>query len=243
MSVESNTALHPAGLAPPGDDDLWIIADTREERSGIPALLKSDDLFAVQLRQLSCADYLACDLAIERKSGDDFQASLQDGRLFRQMLLMRRSYRRRLLIVEGLDTTNPAALHERLVDGALIKITTGLQTPVLFSRDAPHTARLIRRAAMQLYRLAVTSPVMRPPRTAADARFQQRYMLLGIPQIGISRAEALLRHFGSLAKIFAASVQELEKAPGIGRAQARRIRDLLDQESGCSTNLEERVSI
>jgi excinuclease ABC subunit C len=48
-----------------------------------------------------------------------------------------------------------------------------------------------------------------------------------IPGIGPRRKAALLRHFGSLSRIRAATVEELAAAPGMNRAAAVKLKDLL----------------
>ncbi len=48
-----------------------------------------------------------------------------------------------------------------------------------------------------------------------------------IPGIGPKRKTALLRHFGSITRIRAASVEELAAAPGMNRAAALKLKDLL----------------
>jgi excinuclease ABC subunit C len=56
-----------------------------------------------------------------------------------------------------------------------------------------------------------------------------RSLLDEIPGVGPGRRRALLRHFGSLAKIRTASVSELTQAPGISRGVARVIHRFLKE--------------
>ena len=49
-----------------------------------------------------------------------------------------------------------------------------------------------------------------------------------IPGIGPRRKAALLRHFGSLSRIRAATVEELAAAPGMNRAAAQQLKSLLE---------------
>lgn len=208
------------GLDP---DDLSIIVDHREIPSGIVELLTADELFSVEVKALSCGDYLLSDLVIERKTADDLLNSLKDGRLFPQLFTMKRLYRRRALIIEGNLPTSQIGL-----EGLIVKITTGMQVPIIWSKSTSHTAVLIRRAALQLFKLTASSPVVRRAASNERLTFQQRYVLLGLPLIGVWRANALLKKFGSLQRIFNASLEELADTPGIGVRQARRIRDLLE---------------
>jgi excinuclease ABC subunit C len=48
-----------------------------------------------------------------------------------------------------------------------------------------------------------------------------------IPGIGPKRKTALLRHFGSITRIRAATLDELAAAPGMNRAAAQKLKDLL----------------
>ncbi len=50
-----------------------------------------------------------------------------------------------------------------------------------------------------------------------------------IPGIGKAKKELLLKHFGSIARLSRASLQELAEAPGIGRKTAELIRSELDK--------------
>ena len=58
-----------------------------------------------------------------------------------------------------------------------------------------------------------------------------RSRLAEIPGVGPGRRRALLRHFGSLAKIRTATVSELARAPGISRPVARTIHRFLQAQA------------
>ncbi len=53
---------------------------------------------------------------------------------------------------------------------------------------------------------------------------------LGIREVGESTAASLASHFGNLAVIEKASIEELMKVPDVGPVVAKRIRDFLDEE-------------
>jgi excinuclease ABC subunit C len=46
-----------------------------------------------------------------------------------------------------------------------------------------------------------------------------------VPGIGPARKKALLMHFGTARAVRAASLEDLERAPGVSRAMARAIHD------------------
>jgi len=67
-------------------ENLRIIVDERERKSGIPELLKSIGL-NLEMKTLPIGDYIvAPETIVERKSIRDLMASVFDGRLFDQCL-------------------------------------------------------------------------------------------------------------------------------------------------------------
>ncbi len=63
-------------------------------------------------------------------------------------------------------------------------------------------------------------------------RLTLRSRLSEIPGIGPAREQALLRRFGSVEVLLAASVKELEATPGVGRSTAARIHTSLRSGKG-----------
>jgi len=83
---------------------------------------------------------------------------------------------------------------------------------------------LLRRVRDEAHRFAIT--YHRRRRRGALTRSR----LLKVPGIGPQRAQTLLRHFGSLRGVEAATVEELESAPGMGSGTARALWDELHGE-------------
>ena len=85
---------------------------------------------------------------------------------------------------------------------------------------------LLRRIRDEAHRFAIA--YHRQRRRSALTRSR----LLKVPGIGPQRAQALLRHFGSLRGIEAATLEELEAAPGMGKGTARALWNELHGEDG-----------
>ena len=49
----------------------------------------------------------------------------------------------------------------------------------------------------------------------------------GVPGLGETRRKALLRHFGSVKRLRAATVEEIAEVPGVGRRTAIAVHDAL----------------
>jgi excinuclease ABC subunit C len=98
----------------------------------------------------------------------------------------------------------------------------GRKNPVVLRSHDP-AMHLVARVRDEAHRFAIT--YHRRLRRKANLRS----LLDEIPGVGPGRRRALLRHFGSLAKIRAASVTELAQAPGISRGVARTIHRFLSE--------------
>ncbi len=196
-----------------------ILIDSNEGQADYVRILEEDDLFALERQRLQAGDILIDNLVIERKTKTDFVDSLRDGRLFRQLLVMKRLYRRRMLLIEG-SAQIAAEFATAPLEGALTRITAGLQVPVLYCNSPQVTARQIRRIAIQLFGFSASSF----SRSVGAANgFYEVNVLLGIPGVGLARARGLIRHFGSLQNVFTADEEQLSLVPGVGAFLARQL--------------------
>ena len=80
-----------------------IIIDNREQK--LRELLdKKKEKLTYESQQLDIADVVVSEnVAIERKEGFDFVASLTDNRLFEQLLRLKETYPSPILVLEGLN--------------------------------------------------------------------------------------------------------------------------------------------
>lgn len=207
------------------DDKIHIIADYRENKSGvIPKLLAMEDV-DVCIKRLTIGDYKVDNrLLFERKTLKDFAVSIIDGRIFNQMIRLAGSSLKSTLILEGTaKDLAGSAMRREAIQGALITISLILGIPLLRSKDSDETARLIVYAARQLKSFA-KGGLKRYGRRPKDKRRRQLFILQGLPGIGREKAVRLLDNFGSIAAIVAADTSELQTVEGIGKNLADRIK-------------------
>lgn len=102
-------------------------------------------------------------------------------------------------------------------------IVRGRAEPVLLRADDP-TLRLVQQIRDEAHRTAIG--YHRERRIARE----MRSVLDDIPGIAKGRRKALLVHFGSLAAVRAASVEEIAAVPGIGRVLAQTIVEALGRD-------------
>jgi len=209
---------------------LKVIADSREMRSGVPERLEKAGV-CVDVRTMEVGDYvLSDDTAVERKTSEDFAASLLDGKrnIFDQLLHLTKNYKKPILILEGEeDPSSVRNISPASVSGALLSITMDLHVSVIRTRSVEETAEILRMIASKEQideRKSVNPHGKKTARTTAE---QQEYMLSSIPGVGPYAAHLLLEHFGSLKAVLNASEAELMTVRGIGKKTAERIRSLV----------------
>jgi DNA excision repair protein ERCC-4 len=209
---------------------LRVVADERERASGVPDLLRKFGL-QVEIRMLDIGDYIISpNCAIERKHARDFVKSLFSGRLFNQAHQLAESYSQRILIVEGdfrfylREAANPRAYL-----GALATLSFQFGFHTFFTEDASQTAELIYTLTK---RKDVVSrekgPLVKKKPKIEDIEKMQLFLVSSLPGIGPKLAHNLLKEFGTVRKVFAASKVELCKVEGVGRVKAERIVKFLD---------------
>lgn len=99
------------------------------------------------------------------------------------------------------------------------------EDPVILARSS-EGLYLLQRIRDEAHRFAITHHRSRRSKTMVES------LLDDVPGLGEVRRKTLLKHFGSLKKLRAASVEELAQVPGIGPSTATAIKDAVAQEKG-----------
>jgi len=213
------------------NDPIHITADDRECKCTVIKLLSEIENVDISIRRLPIGDYqISNRVIVERKTIKDFAISIVDGRLFRQMIRLTNSSFQGVLILEGTaaDTVD-LKMTRASMQGALITVSLILGIPVLRSKDASETARLIVYIDRQIESLA-RGGVQRHGYRPKNKRRIQLFILQGLPGIGPERADRLLDRFGSVEAAISASSSELQSVDGIGRSIADKIRWVVSKE-------------
>jgi excinuclease ABC subunit C len=112
----------------------------------------------------------------------------------------------------GIDDVAVVGLAKRLEEVWV----PGQEHPVILPRTS-EGLYLLQRVRDEAHRFAITFHRQRRSKAMTASALD------GIPGLGATRRKALLRHFGSVKKIRAASVTDLEAVSGIGPALAATI--------------------
>ncbi len=209
--------------------ELMMVVDSRESSSVVPRLLKRRGV-NITMKTLPVGDYfIPPSVLVERKSHDDFVASLYDGRLFSQAAEMTNQdeIEYRFLILE--ENRNLAtSLRMEAEQGAILSLLLDFNINVIMSRTQAETVSYLISLAKRFQterRKRLTLPVQST--STLSLREIRELMLMQITGINKTKAKHILDHFKTLDALFAASVEDLEKTKGIGKILARRIHDVL----------------
>ncbi len=206
------------------DDRPKLYVDHREFRSQVVRYLS--EKFTIIPQALPVGDYLISEkMVVERKTADDFLESIKDGRLFSQMKELRRNYESPILIIEGENFLG--GFHENSIYGALASIIGDYHIPVIFTRDARETAKLIEFLIKREYSPHKEVPVRKEKGVMSDEE-RQRYIIESLPNVSAKLSKRLLEHFGSVKNVINAEVGELIQVKGIGRKIAEEIYDIVN---------------
>ena len=211
-------------------ENLRIVVDERERKSGIHDLLKSIGL-NVEMKTLPIGDYIvASETIVERKSIRDLLASIFDGRLFDQCTRLKENFEFPVILMEGnVDEIEEIAENPLIFYGALSTVVIDFKIPVIPTPNATHTAKLL--LSMCSRKESSKGPFLKKIRKSNDLEKQQLSSLCSLPWIGEKFATRMLEKFGSPLKTFNASSAELSKVEGLGESRSKKIKKILESES------------
>ncbi len=208
-------------------DRIKIIIDTREAKSGIAKELSQLDV-EIDLQQITVGDFvLSSRVGVERKDVADFSQSIIDGRLFPQLIALKRSYPVPLLILEGETLYGHRAINPEAIRGAISTITLNFDIRIIWTRSTKDTARFLRNIANREQRKGDRTPSIRTEKAPIETSELLEFIIAGFPNINAVLAKRILDKFGSLENFFNASVEEIQEIKGIGKKIALEIKELL----------------
>ena len=211
-------------------NQLRIVVDEREKKSGIPNLLKSIGI-NLEIKTLPIGDYIvAPETIVERKSISDLVSSVFDGRLFDQCNRMKENFQFPIIIIEGnTDKIEELVENPFVFYGAVSSVAIDFKIPIISTPNASHTAKLL--VSMCSRKDTTKGPFIKKIRKSDDVQKQQLSVLSSLPGVGEKIAIRMLEKFGTPLKVFSASSTELSKISGLGELRAKKIKKMLQIKS------------
>ena len=211
-------------------ENLRIVVDERERKSGIPDLLKSVGL-NIEMKTLPVGDYIvAPETVVERKSIRDLLSSVFDGRLFDQCSRLKEHFQNPIVLVEGnVDEIEKITDNPLIFYGAISTVVIDFKIPIIPTPSAAHTAKLL--VSLCSRKDIPKGPYLKKIKKSSDLQKQQLSVLCSLPGIGDKFAVRMLEKFGTPLRVFNATTAELAKVEGLGDVRAKKIKTMLDAKS------------
>ena len=209
------------------DPKVKIIVDSRETASSVVRELKSYNC-DLEIQKLEVGDYIVSDrVAIERKSTEDFVASIIDGRLWNELIDLSTNYEIPILLLEGEPPQSNKRIHLNAILGALSSILIKFRMPTIYSRDTNDTARLLMAFAKKEQVEKKRKIKLRHDKATTKQSEIVERIVAGIPGIDLKRSQSILDHFKTLNNVFKQeNIDELIKIEGIGKKIANDILEI-----------------
>ena len=211
-------------------EDIRIVIDEREKKSGIPKLLKAIGV-NIELKTLPIGDYIVShETVVERKSINDLISSIFDGRLFDQCNRLKDHFQFPVILLEGnVDEIESITENPLVFYGALSTIAIDFKIPIIPTPNASHTAKLLISLASR--KESNKGPFLKKIKKSNDTQKQQISVLSSLPGVGEKTAIRMLEKFGTPLKFLSASTTDLSKITGLGKSRALKIKKMLEVKS------------
>ena len=221
-------------------EDIRIVIDERERKSGIPKLLRAIGV-NVEVKTLPIGDYIVShETVVERKSIHDFISSIFDGRLFDQCNRLKEHFKFPIILLEGnVDEIESITENPLVFYGALSTIAVDFKIPVIPTPNASHTAKLL--ISLSSRKESIKGPLLKKIKKSNDTQKQQLIVLCSLPGIGEKIAIRMLEKFGTPLKALSSSTKDLAKIPGLGELRAKKIKKMLQEKSKHAKKLDQKT--
>ena len=221
-------------------EDIRIVIDERERKSGIPKLLRAIGV-NVEVKTLPIGDYIVShETVVERKSIHDFISSIFDGRLFDQCNRLKEHFKFPIILLEGnVDEIESITENPLVFYGALSTIAVDFKIPIIPTPNASHTAKLL--VSLSSRKESIKGPLLKKIKKSNDIQKQQLIVLCSLPGIGEKTAIRMLEKFGTPLKALSSSTKDLAKIPGLGESRAKKIKKMLQEKSKHTKKLDQKT--
>jgi len=205
-----------------GAKDYTVICDNRETASAVVRALSLMGV-SLELKQLTVADYILSErVGIERKSSQDFNDSVKDGRLFSELFELKNNFARPILILEG-DPFLNSNINQNALYGAITSIILNLGITIYKTNDPSDSAMFIYQLAKKEQSDSKMDFKLRFDKKPIEISSLLEFIVAGIPGINALRAKNLLIELNSLQEIFNADIGDLMKVENVGKKIAQDI--------------------
>jgi len=213
------------GKSPTQKPKPKIIVDYREKNSLVISELINLGI-EIEFRELKVADYIVKDVAIERKTINDFISSMINKRLFNQIQELQQ-YKNRLLLIEGIEeqelySDKEGGVNGNAIRGFLLSILLKHNIPIIFTKNPEDTAKFI----SVLSKKQTKEMALKTKKRILNKKEQLQFIIESFPEIGPKTAQKLLKKFKTIQNIINASEKELKEIIGKKAEVVKRLSEM-----------------
>ena len=184
-------------------------------------------ILIIQLEQLNVADYIISNkVGIERKSAQDFNDSIIDGRLFKELIELKNNFEKPILLIEGFPT---GGIHPEAIAGALSSFMIDFGVNIIQTQNSEESATILKRIAIREQKTKKRKPLIRKAMKLSNPNESAIQVISSYPGINRTLASRLLETFGTISNVINASVDELKEVEGLGPKKSEKMVNLSKQ--------------
>ncbi|MFH0711246.1 MAG: ERCC4 domain-containing protein [Candidatus Aenigmatarchaeota archaeon] len=200
--METQKLLKPA-------DKVVIVSDYREKKV-IENLKKLGA--TVNEQPLEVGDFICSEnVAVERKSYDDFISSIIDGRLFDQAENLKKNFIKPIIIIEGYSNRE---FNDNSFKAAVASLIVDFNVSLLSTRNEYETAKNIFWIAKKEQSEKGTGISIRVGKKPKDDRELIEFIFSSLPGVSTKTAGRIIDNFNSPKDFFSSSEKDMEKILG-----------------------------
>jgi len=204
---------------------ITISADSREKE--LIYFLRNFANVNLNESFLEVGDFIVSDrTVIERKTYQDFVASIFDGRLFEQTTRMKDNFKIVIIIIEGFPNER---IDVNIVKAAMASLIIRFNISIVNTKDKMDTARMIYHLAKKEQVESKRTVSYKFEKVPTEMSKIQEQIVSSIPGVNSTISKRLLENLGSVEKVLLASEEDLQKAKGIGDVLSTRIKKILTE--------------
>jgi Fanconi anemia group M protein len=213
--------------------DNTIFIDTKEKNEQLYEDLvwhvsTTPQLYGLTTKRqgLYCGDLKFRNLGAERKTIDDFIASIKDARIFKQAFKMSQNYEFCYVLISGMiEDQNPSRIQGIYTTIADIECRYGFKAMFF-----PNDEMLIHYFTILCAKLMKDlKPKFVFEKKQIDSTDEQICVIEGVYGVGRKTAKNLLSHFTTVKNVINASESEFSEIEGIGKKTAKHLFDIFNK--------------
>ena len=180
---------------------------------------------------------LSPEVGIKYMTRSNYLNGIKSRSIYRDIVELKREYSRPIIIIEDDNTISVPGVDMTQIQTAVLFISVLNRIPIIFAANEIESAQLIFMMSAQVGSGLTfdsdnkTSPNKGNGEISPTTGDKRRSIIENIPEVGPGLAKALLNHFGTLSKLFAAGKKDLQKVEGIGPKRAKVIYDFFNSKS------------